>query len=175
MSEWESKNSMDRSSTTLVNSQIGKPVSESRVVMTELVLPSHTNALDSIFGGVIMSWIDICSAIVAQRHSGLNVVTASLDDLHFVAPVYKGWVVNLKGSLNFVARTSMEIGVRVDAENPQTGETFHTATAYATFVALDKGRKPAPVRPLILETPEDHRRFADAQKRREFRLKRATK
>ncbi len=143
--------------------------------MTELVLPSHTNALDSVFGGVIMSWIDICGAIVAQRHSACSVVTASIDDLHFVAPVFKGWVVNLKGSLNFVSRTSMEIGVRVDAENPSTGETFHTATAYSTFVALDKNRKPTPVRPLILETPEDHRRHADAQMRRELRLRRAVK
>src|SRR6185312_1113995 len=113
----------------------GKPVSASKVVMTELVLPSHTNALGTIFGGVIMSWIDIAAAIASQRHSGREVVTASLDTLSFIAPVKKGWVVNLKASVNFVSRTSMEIGVRVEAEDPKTGELFHTASAYTTFVA----------------------------------------
>lgn len=153
----------------------GRPVAQSEVVMTQLVLPSDTNALDSIFGGVIMSWIDICGAISAQRHSGRNVVTASLDDLHFVAPVYKGWVVNLKAQVNFVSRTSMEVGVRVDAENPRTGDRFHTASAYMTFVALDDGGKPTPVNPLILETPEDERRHTQAQQRRELRMKRKAK
>jgi len=150
----------------------GKPVSASQVVMTELVLPSHTNALESIFGGVVMSWIDICGAIAAQRHAGKEVVTASLDEMSFVAPVYKGWVVNLKGSVNFVSTTSMEVGVRVDAENPKTGEIFHTATAYLTFVAIGSNGKPSGVPALICETPEERRRFADGQKRRELRLAR---
>jgi len=148
----------------------GRPVSASEVVMTQLVLPEHTNALDSVFGGVIMSWIDICAAISAQRHSKKIVVTASIDSLHFVAPVYKGWVVNLKSRVNFVSKTSMEIGVRVDAENPRTGETFHTATAYLTFVALDSNRKPTQVDPLILQTKDDKRRFREAELRRELRL-----
>ena len=120
--------------------QAPRPVSASRVVMTELVHPSHTNALGSIFGGTIMSWVDIAAAICAQRHSRSNVVTASIDGLDFVQPVYKGWVVNLKSSINFTGRTSMEVGVRVDAENPQTGECFHTASAYLTFVALGPDR-----------------------------------
>ena len=149
----------------------GKTPSESRVVMTQLVLPTDTNALDTIFGGVVMSWIDICAAIAAQRHSSRVVVTAAIDNLHFVAPVYKGWVVNIKGQVNFVHKTSMEIGVRVDAENPRTGETFHTASAYLTFVALGDDKIPVPVRPLILETDEDRRHWKDAEKRREVRLK----
>ena len=149
-----------------------KSVSASQVVMTELVLPSHTNSLGSIFGGVIMSWIDIAAAIASQRHSNREVVTASLDDLSFIAPVYKGWVVNLKSSVNFVSRTSMEVGVRVDAENPRTGEVFHTASAYLTFVALDSHGKPTPVPPLRLDTDEDRRRSAEAQRRREMRIKR---
>jgi acyl-CoA hydrolase len=95
-----------------------KTVSQSTTTMTEMVLPTHTNALDSVFGGVIMSWIDICAAISAQRHAQMTVVTANIDDLHFVAPVYTGWIVNLKAAVNFTARTSMEIGVRVDAEKP---------------------------------------------------------
>lgn len=117
-----------------------------------------------------MSWIDIAAAISAQRHSGREVVTASIDSLSFIAPVYKGWVVNLKASVNFVSRTSMEVGVRVDAENPMTGDQFHTASAYLTFVALGSNGKPTPVPNLLLETPDDHRRWNAAQKRRENRL-----
>lgn len=149
-----------------------KPVSSSQVHMTEMVLPSHTNALGSVFGGVIMSWIDIAGAICAQRHSQKTVVTASIDDLHFVAPVYKGWIVNLKASVNFASRTSMEVGVRVDAENPISGETFHTATAYLTFVALDSHLKPTSVPKILPESADEKRRYEEAQKRREQRLQR---
>jgi acyl-CoA hydrolase len=151
--------------------QSGKPVSASQVVMTQLVLPSHTNALDTIFGGVIMSWIDICGAIAAQRHSQKEVVTASIDKLNFVAPVKKGWVVNLKASVNFVSRTSMEVGIRVDAENPKTGEVFHTASAYTTFVAIGGNGRATEVPPIIPETEVEKRRFEAARKRREARLK----
>lgn len=135
-----------------------------------MVLPQHTNALGSVFGGVIMSWIDICGAITAQRHSRLPVVTASIDYLQFVKPVMIGWTVNLKASVNYVGKTSMEVGVRVDAENPRTGEMFHTASAYLSFVALDGSRKPIPVEALVLETEDERRRNADAKKRREARL-----
>lgn len=147
-----------------------RPVSDSRVVMTEMVLPSHTNSLGSIFGGVVMSWIDIAAAIAAQRHARRQVVTASIDALHFVAPVYKGWIVNLKASVNFAAKTSMEIGVRVDAENPITGEKFHTASAYLTFVALDEHFKPTEVPTVIAETSDEKRRFERALQRRQKRL-----
>ncbi|MBX7232529.1 MAG: acyl-CoA thioesterase [Bdellovibrionales bacterium] len=140
--------------------------------MTELVLPQHTNALGSIFGGVIMSWIDICAAIAGGRHAARQVVTASIDALNFVAPVYKGWVVNLNASVNFVAKTSMEVGVRVDAENIVTGQKFHTASAYLTFVALNDKGEPTPIPPLIPETPEQIRRFQEAQSRRQMRLQR---
>ncbi|MFN3455310.1 MAG: acyl-CoA thioesterase [Pseudobdellovibrio sp.] len=147
-----------------------KPVTRSQVIMTQLVLPSHTNSIGSIFGGTIMSWIDIAAAIAGQRHSGKEVVTASIDKLDFIAPVKKGWVVNLKASVNFTSRTSMEVGVRVDAENPKTGESFHTASAYLTFVALGSDGKPALVPTLILESDDERRRFNDAQKRRELRI-----
>ncbi len=147
-----------------------KSVSESAVAMTELVLPSHTNALKSVFGGVIMSWIDIAAAIAAQRHSQRPVVTASIDALNFVAPVYVGWVVNLRASVNFVGKTSMEVGVRADAENPMDGKTFHVASAYLTFVALDDYGKPMPIRPLKLVSEEDRRRNAAAVERKRIRL-----
>jgi acyl-CoA hydrolase len=89
-----------------------------------------------------------------------------------VAPVYKGWIVNLKASVNFASRTSMEVGVRVDAENPITGETFHTATAYLTFVALDSHLKPTSVPKILPESADEKRRYEEAQKRREQRLQR---
>ncbi len=148
-----------------------KKVSNSQVIMTQLVLPSHTNALDTVFGGTVMSWIDIAAAIAAQRHSNKDVVTASIDRLDFVAPVFKGWVVNLKASVNYTSKTSMEVGVRVDAENPKTGETFHTASAYTTFVALGSNGKPSEVPDLILETEVEKRRFQDGLKRRQDRVK----
>jgi acyl-CoA hydrolase len=150
----------------------GKKVKDSQVVMTQLVLPTHTNSFGTIFGGTIMSWIDIAGAIAAQRHSNSEVVTASVDDLHFIAPVYKGWVVNLKASVNWVGRSSMEVGVRVDSENPRTGETFHTSSAYLTFVALGSNGKPKEIPGLELETTEEKQRFQDAIARRELRLKR---
>ena len=152
-----------------------RPVLASRTIMTELVLPSHTNALGSIFGGTVTSWIDICAAISAQRHAGRPVVTASIDALTFIKPVFKGYIVNLKASVNFTAKTSMEVGVRVEAENPLTGERFHTASAYLTFVALGENMKPTEVPPVIAETPEEMRRLVAAKKRREDRLAARTK
>ncbi len=147
-----------------------RTVSDSRVVMTELVLPTHTNALGSIFGGVVMSWIDVAAAISAQRHCRKQVVTASIDALHFVAPVYKGWIVNLVASVNFAGRTSMEIGVRLDAENPRTGERFHTVSAYLTFVAVDENLKPTQIEPIIPQSEDEMRRYKRAQERRRIRL-----
>lgn len=148
-----------------------KAVSSSQVIMTQLVLPSHTNSLDTVFGGTVMSWIDICAAIAAQRHSNCEVVTASIDQLNFIAPIKRGWVVNLKASVNFISRTSMEIGVRVDAENPKTGEMFHTASAYLTFVALGSDGKPTVVNGLELSTEIEKRRYLAGEKRRKERLK----
>lgn len=138
--------------------------------MTEMVLPSHTNSLKTVFGGVIMSWIDIAGAISAQRHSQRPVVTASIDALNFVAPAYTGWVVNLKASVNFVSKTSMEVGVRADAENPVEGLHHHIASAYLTFVALGENGKPCSVPQLILETADQKRRFEAGKSRRVHRL-----
>lgn len=146
-------------------------VSESQVVMTEIVLPSHTNALGSIFGGVVMSWIDIAAAIAAQRHSRKIVVTASIDSLHFFEPIYLGWIVNLYASVNYVSKHSMEVGVKVEAENPQAGKRLHTASAYLTFVAIDNERKAVEVPGLVCETDQERRRFSEGQKRREARLR----
>ncbi len=145
------------------------------VIMTEIVLPSHTNSLGTIFGGVVMSWIDIAGAIAAQRHSRKTVVTASIDDLSFITPVKKGWIVQLRARVNYTSRTSMEVGVRVDAENPLTGEWHHTASAYMTFVAIDESGKPVTIKPFIPQSSDDKRRFDEATKRRDYRLSRRGK
>lgn len=119
-----------------------------------------------------MSWIDIAGAISAQRHCQKPVVTAAIDDLHFIAPVYKGWVVNLKASVNFVSKSSMEVGVRVDAENPIKGSFHHTASAYLTFVALNDQGRPVEVPQVLPETEEQIRRFKAGEQRRRWRLSR---
>jgi len=148
----------------------GRKPSESTVTMTEIVLPSHANSLGTIFGGTIMSWIDIAAAIAAQKHSRSIVVTASIDALHFIAPVKVGHVVHIKASVNFAGRTSMEVGARVESENPLTGERAHTASAYTTFVALDKSGKPQSVPTVAPDTADEKRRFRAAQERRKSRM-----
>lgn len=148
----------------------GKPPNESSVTMTEIVLPSDANALGTIFGGKVMAWIDIAAAIAAQRHARRIVVTASIDALNFLAPVKVGQVVHIRAIVNFAARTSMEVGVRVDSENMITGELVHTSTAYTTFVALDDHGRPTPVPPVLPQTPDEKRRFEAAKRRREVRI-----
>lgn len=149
----------------------GKTPSHSAVIMTEVVAPPDTNYLGTIFGGKIMSWIDTAAAIAAGKHSRKTVVTASIDALHFLAPARAGQIVYIRASVNFVSRTSMEVGVRVDAENWISGETIHTASAYTTFVALDSNGRPTPVPPLLPETADEKRRYEAAKKRRASRIK----
>lgn len=147
-----------------------KPVSESQIIMTEMVLPSDTNALGTIFGGKVVSLIDIAAAMAAGKHSRSTVVTASIDALHFVSPVKLGEYIHIKASVNYVGTTSMEVGVRVDKENPLTGEMKHTATAYLTFVALDSDGKPRTVPPIEPKTETERRRFEAAKIRRKSRM-----
>ncbi len=149
-----------------------KPACVSYSEMTEIVLPSHTNPLGTAFGGQVMAWIDICAGIAAQRHARQVVVTASMDDLHFKAPIYKGEFVVLKAQVNRSFHTSMEVGVRVEAENPITGERRHCSSAYLTFVALDAEGHRVPIPPLLPETEEEKRRYEEAAERRRYRLER---
>ncbi|HEX9578216.1 MAG TPA: acyl-CoA thioesterase [Myxococcales bacterium] len=149
-----------------------KTPAASRVVMTESVLPGDGNPLGTAFGGRIAQWIDIAGAIACQRHCRRRVVTASMDDLHFVLPIKVGMIVELRAQVNAVFRTSMEAGVRVESENPTTGERAHACTAYLTFVAQDSDGRPIEVPPLELQTDDDRRRSQDAAKRRAHRLTR---
>ncbi len=149
----------------------GRRVSETRVEVAEMMLPQHANLAGNVHGGMIMKMIDDAAGVVAFRHCRGNAVTASIDRLDFHAPVYVGNLVVLKASMNYVGRTSMEVGVRVEAEDPKTGVVRHTASAYLTFVALDEHGKPRPVPPLVLETDEDRRRWEAALHRRQERMR----
>lgn len=142
-----------------------KTVANSAVEMRQLVMPNHTNPQNSIFGGVVMSWIDMAAAMVAERHSGRPVVTVHIDDISFKAPIKIGDHVLIKASLNYVGKTSMLIGVKVLAENPFTGITRHTTTAYLVFVALDDIGRPLQVNPVIPESEEEKRRFEEGRDR----------
>jgi acyl-CoA hydrolase len=142
-----------------------KRPSQSAIETRMILMPQDTNQYGTAFGGVIMSWIDIVASMVAQRHSQRVVVTVSIDRITFDAPVYVGEHVVLKGSVNYVGNTSMEIGVRVSKENPMTGETEITTRAYLTFVALDENKKPVSVPGLIVETEEEKRRYENARLR----------
>lgn len=150
-----------------------KTVSQSSVVLAQIMLPADTNPAGNVHGGTIMKLIDNAALVVASRHTGRNAVTASIDRLDFHHPVYLGNLVILKASMNRAGRTSMEVGVRVEAEELTTGEVRHTASAYLTFVALDADGRPTPVPELIAETAEDRRRFAEADER--YAVRKATK
>ena len=142
--------------------------------MHELVLPNDTNLLGNILGGRVMHLMDICAAMSAYKHARRPVVTASVDHLDFLAPARKGDIVILKSSVNYVHKTSMEVGVRIEAETPLTGEIRHTATAYLTFVALDDKNKPMSINHIVAETSKEKYRYAEAQNRsivRRSRLK----
>lgn len=145
-------------------------VARSHVEMTHHVLPEFANSLGNVFGGQVVSWIDICAAIAAQRHCRSVVVTASIDAVQFMLPIKLGHIVILRGQVNAVFKTSMECGVAVWSENPLTGEIKKTMKAYATFVALDDDGRPRLVPPLLMLTDDDRRRHADAERRRADRL-----
>lgn len=148
-----------------------KKVSDSVTEMTELVLPNDTNLLGNLLGGRLMHWIDIAGALAASRHSNCVVATAALDSLDFRHPVRVGEVVRLKARITWVGNTSMEVRVDVYCENMRTGATIKSNKAYITFVALDDSGKPVQVPSLCLETEEERKEFAMAEKRREMRLK----
>ncbi len=146
-----------------------KSPSESSVEMREMVMPNNTNALNTVFGGTVMSWIDIAAAMVAARHCGKPVVTAHIDDIDFLAPIKVGYHVLIQASMNYVGRTSMIVGVKVTSENPYTGESRRTTRAYLTFVALDDLGRPVEVPALTPESEDEIRRYENAKLRVEHK------
>ncbi|MGH9867842.1 MAG: acyl-CoA thioesterase [Candidatus Polarisedimenticolia bacterium] len=150
-------------------------VEDSRVEMTELVMPQEINPLGSVFGGWVMALMDKAAAMAATRHCRGPVATASVDSIDFLAPMSLGHIVRLSAFLNQTFRTSMEVEVEVHAEDPRTGEHVKTCSAFFTMVRLAPDGRPAPVPPLVLSTSEEKRRGREAEERRALRLARRAK
>lgn len=149
-----------------------KTVKESQVEMVELVLPNDTNILGNLLGGRLMHWIDICGALAASRHCNNVAVTAQVDKLQFHLPIELGDIVRLKASVNRTFTTSMEVGVKVEVEKIKTGKSFHSNSAYLTFVNVDsETKKPIQVPGITPESDVEKRRYEAALKRRMSRLK----
>ncbi|GAB4025741.1 acyl-CoA thioesterase [Spirosoma koreense] len=146
-----------------------KPVSHSRTTLTELMIPAYANFGGRVHGGILLSLMDKVAYACAAKHAGQYCVTVSVDGVNFRQPVEVGELVSLMASVNYVGRTSLVVGIKVIAENVKLGTAKHTNTSYFTMVAKDETDKPTEVPPLLLETPDDVRRFLEAMKRKELR------
>ena len=149
----------------------GMTPAESYVSVTRIMLPMDANPMGNVFGGTILGLIEETAWLAAIRHARCNLVTASIDRMDFLAPAYIGDILHFKASVNYVHKTSMEVGVRVEAEKPSTGEVRHTGTCFLTYVALGKDGKPMPIPTLLLKTEEDKRRWDEAEQRQKARLR----
>jgi len=153
----------------------GKPVRDSASEYSELALPIDANGLGNVLGGKVMHLVDVAGAMAAMRHARRPVVTASIDHMSFLHPIRISQLMVLHSQVNRVFRTSMEVGVKVVAEDLMTGQKRHTCSAYLTFVALDAAGRPAAIEPVVPETEEELRRYREAGERREYRLARRNK
>jgi acyl-CoA hydrolase len=147
-----------------------RTVKESQHETSEIMMPGQANNLGHVFGGVVLAMMDKAAAVAAIRHSRSACVTASIDRVDFREPIHLGDLVVMKASVNLVGRTSMEVGVRVEAEDLQSGNRRHTNSCYLTFVAVDKSGRPIEVPNLQPESPDEMRRFEAATERRRRRL-----
>ena len=152
-----------------------KTVKNTHVIMHELVLPNDTNLLGNVLGGRVMHLMDMCAAMSAYKHARTAVVTASVDRLDFLAPVKMGEIMILKSSVNYTGKSSMEVGVRIESENPKTGDMYHTSSAYLTFVSLNEAGKPQRVDNINPESDVEMRRFNEGKIRHEERKQRLRK
>ncbi|MGD0910724.1 MAG: acyl-CoA thioesterase [Terracidiphilus sp.] len=155
--------------TDSVSSPTERTVASTQSEMTEIILPNDTNTLGNLLGGRLMHFIDLTGAMAAFRHSRTYVVTAAMDHIDFIRPVHLGDLLTLKSSVNRAFSTSMEVGVKVWAENTRTGAVAHVASAYLVFVAVDEHGRRVKVPALKPETPNEMRRYDDALLRREHR------
>jgi acyl-CoA hydrolase len=146
-----------------------RTIASSQSEMTEIILPNDTNTLGNLLGGRLMHFIDLTGAMAAYRHSRTNVVTAAMDHIDFIRPVHLGDLLTLKSSVNRAFSTSMEVGVKVWAENTRTGSIAHVASAYLVFVAIDNEGRRVRIPEAVPETPAELRRFEGALRRRENR------
>ncbi len=145
---------------------------ESEAETTIVMLPSDANPLGNVFGGMILKYVDLLAGLVAKRHAGhANIVTASMDSMTFLKPVYIGNALILKARINYVRKSSMEVEVKIEAEDLNKSQKVHTGTAYVTLVALDEKGKPTEVPKLVLRNEEEQRRFQEGEERMNTRLK----
>ena len=149
-----------------------KTVKNTHVIMHELVLPNDANLLGNVLGGRVMHLMDMCAAMSAYKHARTAVVTASVDRLDFLAPVKMGEIMILKSSVNYTGKSSMEVGVRIESENPKTGHIHHTSSAYLTFVSLNENGKPQKVDDIEPENNIEIRRYNEGKGRHEERKQR---
>ncbi len=158
---------------TVEEEREGKRPDASSTILSRLMNPSDANPLGIVHGGEILKMVDEAGGLAAMRHAGSAVVTVRLDSMTFLEPIYVGNLVIVKAMVNWVGRTSMEVGIRVEAEDPMTGKRVHTNSAYAVYVALDEEGHPRPVPRLIIETEEERRRWEAAEERQRIRLAQA--
>lgn len=144
---------------------------ERTVVMSEIMVPQMANFLGNVHGGWLLGFLDRVAYVCGSRYCGLPLVTLSVDQVFFKEPIYVGELLTCYACVNYVGKTSMEIGIRVTTENLQTGQIRHTNTCYITMVAIDKDQQPTPIPPLVLHNEDEERRFDEALKRRQMRLK----
>jgi len=148
----------------------GKPVSQSRVQLAQMMQPEHANAHGNVHGGWIMKLVDEAGALACMRHAQRRVVTVVVDQMMFHQPIRIGDLVTLTAEVSYVGRTSMEAQVKVTAENLVTGKRVHTNTAYCVYVALDDDGQPVPVPPLIPENEAQRLRMERGRQRQAYRL-----
>jgi acyl-CoA hydrolase len=148
-----------------------KMVSESKSIISTQMLPSDANPMGNVHGGTILKQVDVAAGVTALRHARMNTVTASIDRMDFYNPVYVGNLLTLKASVNYCGKTSMEVGVRIEAENLRSGIVTHTGSCYLTYVALDDNGHPTEVPEIVPQTPDEKRRWEAGKRRREQRLR----
>ncbi len=148
----------------------GRHPRESETVMSELMMPQHANIMGNVFGGVILSLVDRVAAVCAIRHANKQCVTVSVDKVDFREPIHVSELITAYARVNYAGRTSMEVGVKIIAENVLSGAKRHTNSCYVTYVALDDNGMPTPVPPIIPETADEKRRYDRAAQRRASRV-----
>lgn len=141
-----------------------RPMSDSISVLSQVMLPNDANPMGNVHGGSIMKMVDVGAAVAAMRHSGRQVVTVALDHMSFDEPVYIGDLVTVTSQVEYVGRTSMLVRAEVEAENPVSGRKAHTGSCVLTYVALDETGRPAPVPPLLVQTPEEQARLQEGKR-----------
>lgn len=152
-----------------------KRASASQLTLSHQTLPADANPLGNVHGGIVMKLVDEAGGLCAIRHARRPVVTVAIDSMTFLSPVRVGDLLTMHATVNWVGHSSIEVGIRVEAENPITGDITHTNSAYAVYVALDEAGRPAAAPPLIIETEEERRHWEEAEARQSHRLKHSQK